>query len=185
MKSAPSPSSSEYLWEVRIAGLVVIGLLLFLFEALIPKPVPWLKLGVANVVTLIALYWLNWRAAVWVSVLRIFSGALLTGNLLTPGFYLSAGGGIAALIVMLIAFAFLRPGIVTLSALGGMAHGSAQLLIARYLIFNNPFLGYLLLPIMLSGIVTGAVVGFIGYQLLIRLQQGKERRERTMAGAIH
>jgi heptaprenyl diphosphate synthase len=46
--------------EARLAGLIVVGLLLFIFEAYLPRPVPWLKFGLANIVTLIALYWIGW-----------------------------------------------------------------------------------------------------------------------------
>ena len=75
--------------EAHLAALVAIGLLLFLFEAFIPRPVPWLKFGIANIATLIALYWYGAAAALLVALSRILIGALFTGNILTPGFLLS------------------------------------------------------------------------------------------------
>lgn len=83
----PSKLSPVELWEARVSGLIVIGLLLFIFEAYLPRPVPWLKFGLANIATLIALYWLGWRAALIVSLFRIVIGSFFTGTLFTPGFF--------------------------------------------------------------------------------------------------
>jgi len=78
------------LYDMQLARLAAIGLALSLLEAAIPSPLPGIKPGLANIVTLIALQQLSWRAAVWVSLLRIVAAGLMLGSLFTPGFWLRA-----------------------------------------------------------------------------------------------
>lgn len=74
----------------RIARLAAAAIaLLKLADAAIPMPLPGVKPGLANIVTLIVLARHGWGAAAWVSGLRVLVGALLLGQLFTPGFFLS------------------------------------------------------------------------------------------------
>ncbi|MDH5459307.1 MAG: Gx transporter family protein, partial [Nitrospinota bacterium] len=59
-----------------IALLVGLGVVLHRLEALLPLPTPWVKLGLANIMTLIALVFLGFRAAVEVTLLRILLGSV-------------------------------------------------------------------------------------------------------------
>ncbi|RME87468.1 MAG: hypothetical protein D6771_00435, partial [Zetaproteobacteria bacterium] len=98
MTSAPSlPRLYE---EARIAMLVAMGAALGALENALFVFGPWFRPGLANIATLIAYQWLGLRAAVVVSIARIGLAALFTGTLLTPAFAMSAGGGLAALLVL-------------------------------------------------------------------------------------
>jgi heptaprenyl diphosphate synthase len=64
-------------------------------EAAIPSPLPGVKPGLANIVTLVVLQRLGMRAAVWVSLLRVVAGSLILGTFLSPSFVLSLCGALA------------------------------------------------------------------------------------------
>lgn len=170
----PSKLSPAELWEARVSGLIVIGLLLFIFEAYLPRPVPWLKFGLANIATLIALYWLGWRAALVVSLFRIVIGSFFTGMLFTPGFFLSLSGGLLAVLVMILLFQLRIFSLLTVSIAGALAHNGAQLWVAATLLFRNPVLWYLLPYLLLTGVITGVVTGVFSFWLLKRLERNYE-----------
>ena len=70
---------------------------LHIFEAVIPSPLPGVKPGIANIVTLYVLYEYGFATAAWVSLLRVFASSLLLGQFLSPTFVLSLCGAIFSL----------------------------------------------------------------------------------------
>jgi heptaprenyl diphosphate synthase len=82
----------------RIAQLAAAAIGLSLIDAAIPLPLPGIKPGLANIVTLIVLARYGWIAAAWVSGLRIFAGSLLLGYFLSPGFFMSLTGALFSLL---------------------------------------------------------------------------------------
>jgi heptaprenyl diphosphate synthase len=68
-----------------MAIMVALGVILHRLEALLPLPSPWIKLGLANLITLVAL---------------VFLGSILSGTFLGPTFFLSLVGGIVAILIM-------------------------------------------------------------------------------------
>ena len=81
----------------HIAKMAAVALGLTVLENAIPSPLPGVKPGLANIVTLIVLARFGWRAAAWVSLLRVVAGSLLFGNFLAPGFFLSLSGAVCSL----------------------------------------------------------------------------------------
>jgi heptaprenyl diphosphate synthase len=169
-KKDPSTQLPAEKREARLAGLIVIGLLLFIFEAYLPRPVPWLKFGLANIATLIALYWMGWKEAVIVSLFRIVIGSFFIGNLLTPGFFLSVSGGLSAVLVMGILYHVKIFSLITVSTAGALMHNLAQIFVATYLLFKNEIIWYLLPYLAVTGIITGIVIGLFSYYLLKRIR---------------
>jgi heptaprenyl diphosphate synthase len=84
----------------RIAALAAVAIALQVLEAGIPSPIPGVKPGLANIVTLVALLMLGWRAALALTLVRVCAASLLLGTFLSPAFWLSLMGGIAALLVL-------------------------------------------------------------------------------------
>lgn len=121
------PSAEDH----RIAYLAALAIALMLMESALPSPLPGIKPGLANIVTLLVLKQYGLRTACWVVGLRVVAGSMLLGSFLTPGFMLSLGGAIASLAVLW--FANRLPeryfGAVSLSILAAFAHIGAQLLI--------------------------------------------------------
>lgn len=148
----------------RLALLVAVATTLQIAESLIPKPLPWLRLGLANGVTLLALARLGWRAAFALTAIRVFLGALLLGTLGGPSFFLSASGGLAAAAVMTLVHRAFAPRVSLLgvSVAGSAAHVGAQLATLGALtgagaaiLALAPLLAATAVPL---GLVTGAVV---------------------------
>ena len=67
--------------------IVALGMVLHRLEILIPLPSPWIKLGLANVMTLVTLVFFGLRDAVTVTLLRIMLGSIVGGTFLSPAFY--------------------------------------------------------------------------------------------------
>ena len=83
-----------------MAIMVALGVILHRLEALLPLPSPWIKLGLANLMTLVALVFLGFKESVIVTFLRVVLGPILDGTFLGPTFFLSLVGSIAAILIM-------------------------------------------------------------------------------------
>lgn len=148
----------------RVAALAAAGIGLTLAEAAIPLPIPGIKPGLANIVTLLVLYRYGWRLAAWVSVLRIVAGALFLGTFLTPTFVLSLCGGLASLAVLAVACRLPRAwfGPVGVSLLAAFAHVGMQLLAVDVWLLPQVglqgLLPWFLAAAWLTGLVNGLVV---------------------------
>lgn len=152
----------------RIARLAALAIGLTLAEAAIPSPVPGVKPGLANIVVLMVLLQYGWRAAAWVSALRVLAGSLLLGSLFAPGFWLSAAGALASLAVLgLVRHLPSRHfGPVSLSVLAAFGHIGGQLALAGAWLLPGAALLKLLPVFAAAALVFGAVNGFIVARLL-------------------
>ncbi len=163
---------------VYCALLVAAGLVLFLFESLIPRPLPWMKPGLANAAGLVALYLFGAREAAAVTLLRVVVGALILGTLFNPSFFLSLGGGVTAVIAMTVVRHFGQEffSIVGVSVCGAAGHNLAQLSLAYALIVRRAELFFLLPAMILTALFTGVVVGLLAHLMLtsgLRAWRGK------------
>ncbi|MEO1766267.1 Gx transporter family protein [Thiobacter aerophilum] len=155
----------------RIAWLASLALGLTLAENALPSPLPGVKPGLANIVTLVVLDRFGWRVAAWVSALRVVAGSILLGTFLSPGFVLSFVGALAALL----ALAATRPlpakwfGPVTHSVVAAFAHLSGQLAVVY--LWLIPHAGLVSLVPVLAGaaLVFGTVNGLAATRLLQQL----------------
>ncbi len=152
----------------RIARLAALALGLTLAEAAIPSPVPGVKPGLANIVVLLVLLQYGWRAAAWVSGLRVLAGGLLLGTLFAPGFWLSAAGACASLAVLAVARHLPERhfGPVSLSVLAAFAHIGGQLALAGAWLLPGVALVKLMPVFAAAALVFGAVNGVIVARLL-------------------
>jgi len=155
----------------RIAQLAAAAIGLSLIDAAIPLPLPGIKPGLANIVTLIVLARYGWVAAAWVSGLRIFAGSLLLGYFLSPGFFMSLTGALFSLLTLALAIRLPRRyfGPVSWSVLAAFAHIGGQLLLARWWLIPHNGL-FLLLPFFaVAALVFGIINGLIAARLLEEL----------------
>jgi heptaprenyl diphosphate synthase len=150
--------------KYRIAVLSAYALALHGFEAMLPTPIPWLRLGLANIITLTALMIFGFRTALTITLIRVMLGSLFTGTFLGPSFILSLGGGVCGTCVM---GAVLRMGgklfgPVGLSLIGALFHNAAQLFLAYWLFIQRIEAVLFISPvIILIGTLTGLVNGVI------------------------
>lgn len=154
----------------RIARLAAVAIGLACLDAAIPSPLPGVKPGFANIVVLIALERYGWRAAAWVSALRVMAVALLFGQFLTPGFLLGAAGAAASLLALLAWSRLPRRwfGPVGASLVAALVHIGAQWLLARYWLVPSPGLIYLLPPLAAAALLSGLVNGLVAAAWLAR-----------------
>ena len=147
----------------RIARMAAVALGLTILENAIPSPLPGVKPGLANIVTLIVLVRYGWRVAAWVSLLRVVAGSLLFGNFLAPGFFLSLSGAMLSLLVL--AFAQHLPtrwfGPVSHSIYAAFAHIAGQMLMVYLWLIPHAGIAYLIPVFAAAALVFGTVNGLI------------------------
>jgi heptaprenyl diphosphate synthase len=159
----------------HIARMAAFALGLSVLEAAIPSPLPGVKPGLANIVTLIVLARYGWRTAVWVSLLRVFAGGLIMGNFLSPGFFLGLSGAVFSL-GMLGACQYLPSswfGTLTHSILAAFAHITGQLLVVYFWLIPHTGLAYLLPIFSLAALVFGTTNGLIAAHFIEKPQLQK------------
>jgi len=147
----------------HIARMAAVALGLTILESAIPSPLPGVKPGLANIVTLIVLARYGWRMAAWVSLLRVIAGSFLFGNFLTPGFFLSLSGAVLSLLVL--AFARHLPerwfGTVSQSIFAAFAHVAGQMLVVYLWLIPHAGIAYLIPVFATAALVFGTVNGLI------------------------
>jgi len=148
--------------RVFMALFIALAVGLHTFEVLLPNPLPWFRIGLANILALTALSFYGLRAMWVLSLSRIFIGSLLVGNLFGPGFLLSFFGGVGACLLMSAGALLLCRGIglVGLSILGASGHVCGQLLIASLVVVQHQSIWLLLPAFLLFALVSGILNGF-------------------------
>ena len=146
---------------VQSAVLISLALALSYTERFIPLqmviPLPGVKLGLANIVTLVALYLMGPKAAFAILIPRCIFGAVLGGGI--TGLMFSLIGGILAMITMTLARKLPVFSIYGVSILGAAAHNVGQILAAMLLMnsyYIGAYLSYLLIVALFTGVATGA-----------------------------
>ena len=151
------------------ALLTALALIVSYIEFLLPLSIglPGIKLGLANIVVVLALYYLGPRYALLVNVLRIALAALLFGSLFS-GLYALAGG-LFSLAVMVLLARTDRFSLTAVSMTGGAAHNLAQLAVAAVIASNSNV--FLYLPVLFAaGMLTGIFNGIVCTLVLRRLK---------------
>jgi heptaprenyl diphosphate synthase len=154
-----------------LALLTAASLVVYVFESLVPAPLPWLRLGLANVVTVTVLRMDGVWPALVVTLLRVLLGSLLVGSFLSPAFLLSLSGAATALMAMAAARG-LAPrafSVVGISVTGAVAHNLGQLLALAALVLRAPEALRLLPYLVLSATLVGVLSGFAAHALCAHL----------------
>lgn len=157
---------------VYIGLLVSQALVLHIFEGMIPVPfiTPGAKLGLANLVTVLALYTLKKKEAFLVLFLRLTLGSIFGGSL--SAFMYSAAGGIFSFIAMVFIKELFKEkvSVIGVSCAGAVFHNVGQILIASAIVHNIGVTLYL--PVLsIVGIVTGIFVGITSNFLIEHLEK--------------
>lgn len=146
--------------------LTALALIIYVVEAQLPPivPIPGVKLGLANIVSLFTLFWIGKKEAFIVLILRIFLGTIFTGQGLS--FIYSLSGGVFSLVVVLLLFkTFSKKALYIPSIIGGICHNIAQLTCAIFVTSTVALLTYL--PVLiLSGIITGLFTGLAAQAII-------------------
>ena len=150
-----------------MAVLTAIALTIFMLEAQLPAPVPipGVKLGLANIVTLTAMLILGRREAGAILAARIVMGAVFAGNPSTM-LYSAAGGVLAYAAMCLLVGVVPEKRLWAVSAVSAVAHNMGQLL-ACVLVVKTPGVFIYAPALIVSGVITGVFTGF-GAMYLVR-----------------
>ena len=149
------------------AALAAVALTIFVAESQIPPvvPIPGVKLGLANIVTLVSMVVLGRREALAVLAVRLVLGSVFTGGF--SGFMFSVAGGVFAYIVMAALVGLFPEKLLwVVSVFAALAHNLGQLLVALF-VTGTPGIMYYMFILAASGVVTGVFTG-IASMLLIR-----------------
>lgn len=155
----------------RDGVFTALAVIIFVIELQIPElvPVPGVKLGLANIVTLAAMFLLGPADAGGILAARILLGGIFGGNLMAVA-YSAAGGTLAYLAAFLTRNVVTEKQIWAASVLSALAHSVGQM-IAAVVITATPSLA-LYLPAMLAvSVVTGLITGFAAQLAVARLKK--------------
>lgn len=162
-------SKTKGAWVATYGMLISLAFVLGYLEAVIPIPipVPGVKLGLANLVTIVGLYTVGARGTAAVSLIRIVLTGFTFGN--ASSMLYSLAGGALSLLLMILAKKtgwFSRIGV---SIVGGLGHNIGQLSLAA-LVVQTGGVFYYLPFLMVAGVAAGAVIGLLSGLVTERIQ---------------
>jgi len=178
---------------VYISFLIALASVLQIVESLFPHPLPWLRLGLANMITLTSLVIFGYAVAVQVAALRAILSSFLLGTFFAPSFFLSFSGALMSALVMGGVYSLGRMGkgnpsprypfgfsIVGVSILGALTHNLTQLFVAYFFLVRHKGLFIILPFLIVAAVVTGFITGYGANSLSremrkITLEAGKPR----------
>lgn len=160
MRSATERSVNDSARIDFIAFLAAVCLFLASIEYIIPKPVPFLRIGLANLPILLALDILKPRFIMLLVSLKVLGQGLVQGTLFSYIFLFSLAGSFAGAFMMIGLKKLLRDSIslIGLSISGAMTSNSVQILIARVLVFGKGA-WYIAPPLLFIGIISSILLG--------------------------
>ena len=150
----------------RLHRLVALAAAICLFlasiEYVIPKPLPFLRIGLANLPLLLALDLFPVSHFFLLLGIKILGQSLIQGSLFSFAFLLSLGGSLASGVVMLAARRALKgsTSLIGISILGAMASNLVQLTLARFLVFGRAV--WMIAPaFLLVGLISSSILGYL------------------------
>ena len=162
-----SPTLEDY----RIAKLSALAIGIHVLESVLPSPIPGLKPGMANIVTLLVFLLYGLNAVVWVSMLRVIVGSLVIGSFLSPTFVLSLSGAVASIFILFLLSNLkqLEISAVGIAVLMAMAHMTSQFVVV-YVLFIPHHALFDILPVMMTAaLVFGIFNGILAKKIFQKL----------------
>ena len=156
-----------------LALFTTIALTIFILESAIPPlvPIPGIKLGLANIVTLILIVNGTWRDALCVLLMRIVLGSIFAGQMMS--FFYSLAGGLLCLLIMALLHRFLGEKLLWFTSIfGAIAHNMGQIMVAM-IVLGSAYVLYYVPFLVLSAIITGLFTGLCAQFLHGRLPKIK------------
>lgn len=160
----------------QTALLVSIASILQIAESFFPHPVPGIRLGLANMITLIALVRLGPACALETAVLRTLISSFALGTFLSPGFIMSVLAALGSTAMMILSHALLQRGgsrlfsLVGISLAGAASHNLIQLGVAYLLIVRHASVFWLAPWLGISAVLTGWLTGWIAMRVCRNLE---------------
>ena len=158
--------------KIKVAYFGVFTALALIFsyvESLIPihLGIPGVKLGLANLIIVIALYRMSIKETYILSIVRIVLAGFMFGNLFAILY--SLAGGLLSLSTMCVLKKTEKFSVFGISMAGGVFHNIGQLVMA-VIVLESVSVGYYFPMLLISGLVTGFVIGVISNEMMKRLK---------------
>ncbi|HTW92541.1 MAG TPA: Gx transporter family protein [bacterium] len=171
----------------RLAMLVACASVLQVAESLFPHPLPGVRLGLANIITVIALVYMGPGVAIQLAVLRTLVSSMVLGTFLTPTFVLSFSGGVVSAVVMALLYRLSLGGrplfsLVGISVGGAASHVMTQGALVYLLFIRSSGVLWLWPWLCLAAVATGLLTGLIAVQAVRRLEAGQGVKESGIQG---
>lgn len=173
-----------------IAFLASLCLFLSAIEYVIPKPLPFMRLGLANMPIIIALYLLKPKELLFLVVLKVVGQGFITGTFFSYIFLFSAAGSFSAGLAMLCIHRVGKTAVsaVGISLVGSLANTLAQIIMSRIMLFGEA-VRYIAPVLLISGVITGLLLGLFTAQFmqaskwfsLVEREISEEQKE----GSVH
>ena len=145
-----------------LATYSIMAVLLFVVESIIPKPLPFMRIGLANVFILLILVQIGFFPALVVTLTKVIVGNLFSGLLFTPLVLFSLVSSIISLLVM---YAFYKSRIsfslIGVSIAGAISHLLTQLVLGYFLFIHTSRIFALFPIVLLVGLVSGLITGML------------------------
>ena len=156
-----------------MAMMITLAMIFSYVETMIPINfgIPGVKLGLANLVIVAAIYLFGGKQAFLISIVRIFLSGFMFGNLASIMY--SLAGGLLSLAVMLLLKKTDKLSILAVSVMGGICHNIGQLIVAMLVVENLKLIFYV--PVLLiSGFLTGLLIGIVCRVILPAVKRAYE-----------
>ena len=149
-----------------------MGIILNIIESFIPLPIsiPGVKLGLANTIGLVVLYYYSPKEYAYIGFLRVLVVGLLRTGILSISFLLSLSGWFLSTLIAIILYYFKKFSIFGLSCASAVFHGVGQIL-AVMVIYGSPGLILYLPILMLTGVISGCLTALVTSLVLLKLDK--------------
>lgn len=157
--------------KIALRGILIgVAFVLSWVEMQIPYSfaIPGIKLGLTNLVVIIALYCLSPIDAFAINIIRILLVSFTFGNM--AAFMYSAAGGILSFVVMYILYKLTKLSMRLVSIAGGISHNVGQVVVA-IIVLDNTKIAWYLPYLWISGIVAGIAIGLLGNLVIGRIRR--------------
>ena len=152
----------------HLGVMLALALICSYVEVLIPFSVgiPGIKLGLANIVIVFALYSIGTKEAFILSIARVIISGFMFGNPMAIAY--SFTGGMLSLTTMCLLKKTKLLSVISVSIAGGIAHNIGQIIIATFIVSNYSVMYYI--PVlMIAGFITGALIGIVSFEVFSRI----------------
>ena len=156
-----------------MAMMIALAMIFSYVETMIPINfgIPGVKLGLANLVIVAAIYLFGGKQAFLISIVRIFLSGFMFGNLASIMY--SLAGGLLSMAAMLLLKKTDKLSILSVSVMGGICHNIGQLIVAMLVVENLKLIFYV--PVLLiSGFLTGLLIGLVCRVILPAVKRAYE-----------
>lgn len=168
-----STNSRQIVRKITTLSLfLAMGIILNIIESFIPLPIsiPGVKLGLANTIGLVVLYYYSPKEYAYIGLLRVVVVGLLRTGILSISFLLSLSGWFLSTLIAILLYYFKKFSIFGLSCASAVFHGVGQIL-AVMAIYSSPGLILYLPILMLTGVISGTLTAAVTSLVLLKLDK--------------